>query len=298
MSSKSEQTAANLADLTLDDFKIWTNVNLKVFLHLRGKNSEGDQESLAAKVFSAWCNKVPVNPELEHNERCIREEYKAKLIINKDIVIPDPLTLKSGWIGEVKGTQNWPSIFYTDIANLLSLTQPDFSKCLESEYKQGKAYRYFSCEFVREIYINELNKETTACILKCQVIPSQRVNSKPYDVWPVVQKNKPNEPGGYIHSAYCTCTAGILGTCNHVTGMLFRIENAVQTGLTTPNKKSVLCTWNIPNGQRVDTTVKPVRDLVFEKSVYTKPKSKSVKLANDKKEYLDFSPAMTNQEKG
>ena len=30
------------------------------------------------------------------------EEYKAKLVINKDIVIPDPLTLKTGWIGESK----------------------------------------------------------------------------------------------------------------------------------------------------------------------------------------------------
>ena len=55
--------------------------------------------------------------------------------------------------------------------------------------------------------------------------------------------------------------------------------------------------WNIPKGQRVDTTVKSVRDLVFEKSVYTKPKCKSVKLANGKKEYLDFSRAVTNQEK-
>ena len=58
------------------------------------------------------------------------------------------------------------------------------------------------------------------------------------------------------------CTAGILGTCNHVTGMLFRIENAVQTGLTTPSKTSALWTWNIPKGQRVDATVKPVRNLV------------------------------------
>ena len=132
--------------------------------------------------------------------------------------------------------------------------------------------------------------------MKCKVIPSQRINSKPY-IWAVVQKNKLNEPNGYIYSAYCTCTAGILGTCNHVTGMLFRIENTVQTGLTTPSKTSVLCTWNIPKDQRVDTTVKPPRDLVFEKSVYTKPKSKSVKLANDKKEYLDFSPAVKNQEK-
>ena len=169
MSSDSEQKAAELADLTLDDFKTWTTVNLKAFLHLRGKNSEAGQESLAAKAFSAWCNKVSVNPEPEHNKRCTREEYKAKLVINKDIVIPDPLTLKSGWIGEVKGIQNWPSTFYTDIANLFSLTQPDFTKRLESEFKQWKAYQYFSCKFVREIYINELNKQTPVCILKCKV---------------------------------------------------------------------------------------------------------------------------------
>ena len=200
---------------------------------------------------------------MEHSERCIRAEYKTKLIINKNIVTPDPLTLKSGWIGEAKGIQNWPSIFCTDIANLLSLTQPDFIKCLESEYKQAKVYRYFSCEFVRVIYINELNKKTPVCILKCKVIPSQHINIKSY-VWAVVQKNKPNEPGGYIHSAYCICTAGILGTCNHVTGMLFCIENAVQTGLTTPSKASVLCTCNIPKGQTVDTTVKPVQDLVLK----------------------------------
>ena len=46
--------------------------------------------------------------------------------------------------------------------------------------------------------------------------------------------------------------------------MLFCIENAVQTGLTTPSKASVLCTCNIPKGQTVDTTVKPVQDLVLK----------------------------------
>ena len=49
MSSKSEQAATDLAELTLDHFKTWTTVNLKAFLHLRGK--KGGQESLAAKAF-------------------------------------------------------------------------------------------------------------------------------------------------------------------------------------------------------------------------------------------------------
>ena len=62
-----------------------------------GKNSDGGQESLAAKAFSAQCDKMPINPELEHNERCIRKEYKAKFIINKDIIIPDPLNSEK-WV--------------------------------------------------------------------------------------------------------------------------------------------------------------------------------------------------------
>ena len=49
--------------------------------------------------------------------------------------------------------------------------------------------------------------------------------------------------------------------------------------------------------KRVYTTVKSVQDLIFEKSVYTKPKSKNHKLVNDKKEYLHFSPAVANQDK-
>ena len=115
--------------------------------------------------------------------------------------------------------------------------------------------------------------------MKCKVIHSHCINSKPYDIWVVVQKNESNESSGYIHSAYRTCTAGILGIYNHVIG-LFRFENPVQTGQTKASKTSVLCTWNIPKGQRVDTNLKPVWGLVFETSVYTKPKPKSVKLVN------------------
>ena len=55
--------------------------------------------------------------------------------------------------------------------------------------------------------------------------------------------------------------------CYFVSRMLWKLLEL------QPSKTIVLCTWNIPKGQRVDTTVKPVRDLVFEKSVYTKRKN-------------------------
>ena len=79
-------------------------LNLKTFLHFRDKNSVGGQKSLAAKDFSSWCDKLLVNPEVEHSKIYIRVEYKAKLVINKDIVIPDLLAVKSWWIAEAKGT--------------------------------------------------------------------------------------------------------------------------------------------------------------------------------------------------
>ena len=78
-------------------------VNLKALLYFRDKNYVGGEKSLAAKDFSSWCDKLLVNPEVEHNKMYIRVEYKAKLVINKDIVIPDLLALKSWWIGELKG---------------------------------------------------------------------------------------------------------------------------------------------------------------------------------------------------
>ena len=51
ISSESEQRADDLVDLNLDHFKTWTIVNLKAFRHLKGNNSEGGLESLAAKAF-------------------------------------------------------------------------------------------------------------------------------------------------------------------------------------------------------------------------------------------------------
>ena len=51
ISSESEQRADDLVDLNLDHFKTWTVVNLKAFRHLKGNNSEGGLESLAAKAF-------------------------------------------------------------------------------------------------------------------------------------------------------------------------------------------------------------------------------------------------------
>ena len=129
---------------------------------------------------------------------------------------------------------------------------------MESEYKLGKAYRYFSCEFVREISYFDL-----AITDLSKVVPCQRINNKPCAVWAILQKDTVDQPGGDILSAYCTCTAGPQGSCDHIVGMLFRIESAVATGATGPSKTSMGCQWNIPSGSKVFLKPTKAEELFF-----------------------------------
>ena len=87
--------------------------------------------------------------------------------------------------------------------------------------------------------------------MKTKCVPSQRVNMKQYDVWVVCRKDLIGSIGGEILSAYCTCTAGLYGSCNHVAGLLFRAEAAVLTGLSNPT--CVSAAWNIPSTKKHNT---------------------------------------------
>ena len=55
----------------------------------------------------------------------------------------------------------------------------------------------------------------------------KRISQKPYTVRVIVRKDESDSSGGEIKSAKCTCTAGLIGSCNHVAGLLFRVEAAV-----------------------------------------------------------------------
>ena len=188
--------------------------------------------------------------------------YESNSVAQK--ILAHPLEReKDSWMSESQGIFNWPSLYYHDIANYLDHLAATFISQLESEYKLGKAYRYFSCQFVREFFYFDL-ANTDLCILKSKVVPCQRVNNKLYDVWSILQKDTlDDKPGEDILSAYCTCTAGLQGSCNHIVGMLFRIESAVATGATRPSKTSMGCQWNIPSGSKVLLKPTKAEELFF-----------------------------------
>ena len=95
--------------------------------------------------MAAYEEKVPVDEEAEQRQRSIMEEYKQKLIVCGN-VMPDPFSLKDGWLAEKKGTglAKWPSVYYMNIEKFLCQINKssDLLLRLESNYKEGKAYIY------------------------------------------------------------------------------------------------------------------------------------------------------------
>ena len=168
---------------------------------------------------------------------------------------------------------------------------------MKCEYKEGKAYRYFTDEFVKEIFINPISDLSKYCMMKTRCVPSQRVSSRPYDVWAIIQKDTEECPGGEVVSAYCSCPAGLLESCNHVAGMLFRIEAAVITGVTKPICTSRLSEWVIPS-KNCDLEPGRISSMVIKKDHYKKKaiapsKSALIETANKKRK---FSPMSARQE--
>ena len=284
-------------EMTLQDFKMWSEEALKHFLYVRMKSVEGDLETLIYRAMSAYEEKIPIDEEAERKSRVLLAEYKRKLVVNGKSY-PDPFSL-DGWKGETKGTglSKWPSVYYMDIERFLCRLNKsdDLLRRLSCDYKEGKSYRYYKCDFVKEIFYHNISEKDKYCYVRCRVTPSMRFSNAAYYVWALIEKDS-DTPGGSIASAYCTCTAGLLGCCNHVIAMLFRIEAAVRTGVTKPSCTSLLSKWNVPKGTKTILEQKPVCELVFSKSSYASNDQTAIEMKAANEKYKTFVTCSSEQE--
>ena len=67
-------------EMTLQDFKMWSEEALKHFLYVRMKSVEGDLETLIYRAMSAYEEKIPIDEEAERKSRVLLAEYKRKLV--------------------------------------------------------------------------------------------------------------------------------------------------------------------------------------------------------------------------
>ena len=218
----------------------------------------------------AWEEGALEDLEAVNKERVLSQEYQAKLVVG-GAVLPDPFSIKSGWTGETtEGMAKWPPLYFHDISEYLqSCNSDNLYHRLVNEYKEGKAYRYFACGWVKEIFIHTIAPTSKYCVFKAKVTPSQRLSMKAYDVWAAVEKQHAGSPGGRIKRCYCSCTAGLHGSCNHIAGLLFRVEAAVMSGATVTSCTSQPSKWNKPSAKSTPVC-QPVNKMVFQKHHYRK----------------------------
>ena len=110
------------------------------------------------RAFHAWEEKALIDRDAEHQERQLLQENKEKLIIGSD-VIPDIFTIKTGWQKEdEEGLTKCPSVYFTDISDYLKTkTSSELMSHLINEYKEGKAYRYYTTGWVQEVFYHKIS---------------------------------------------------------------------------------------------------------------------------------------------
>ncbi|XP_070562483.1 uncharacterized protein [Ptychodera flava] len=260
-------------DMTYDTISMWRVDALKSFLRKRNLKVSGRKVELVARVFAAAEQNIPVAKTASEIATEIDKSVQSLLSLpESDSVVPDPMKLNDGWIGETEGMKQWPPIFLSDITMFIMADHPgndiNLQKRLLNEYKEGKAYRLYQGGWLKEIYFHNITEESQYCFLKARCCHTMKLNDVPHTVWICA-----NKQSGDIKSAYCSCTAGLGSSCIHITAMFFRIEAAVRTGQTNFSCTAKLCQWNIPRGR---TKIDPIRvcDMEFKAAKFNKDVTK------------------------
>ena len=229
--------------LNYDNIGTWDVLALKNFLRQRNLPISGTKPMLVARVFAAQEQCIAVHPSKQQLDEIRESEYR-KILTTHEGILPDPFhDLPTGWLSETNGIMHWPSTSMRYISNYLRkhegvLQKVSLSKRLLSDYKDQKAYSYFTSGFLSDILYHPVSETSEYCFLKCKCQPSQRIRDLPHELWVLIHK-----PTGDIEAAYCTCFAGLGQSCNHIAALLFRIEYALENGETGVSCTSKPCTW-------------------------------------------------------
>ena len=187
--------------ISLDEINMWSIDAMKEFCRIRDFKVSGTKKELAARVYTLYNCGVTEKPSAKEMEASRRIDYKS--LLNSEHPTQDPFKL-SKWLGEKAGMKLWPPINCVDIDwflktnNGVGLTREGLSS-----YKSGKAFSYYYCDWLQEIFYAPMSKQQPCCYLKTECIPSNRLNNPPHKLRVKVKKET-----GEVISAYCSCVAG------------------------------------------------------------------------------------------
>ena len=193
--------------LPYEEVKTWTIPALKEFCRRRNLKVSGTKEHLVARVFAAAEMGIEELPTAEERVTTTKREKAKLLVLPNGNSLPDPFTLKEGWVKERCSMTSWPPIYLSDITLFLMADHPgnyvNFHKRTLNEYKEGKAFRLYDSGWLKEISFHAISDDSEYCFLQAQCTHSMKISHTPHSAWICTSKTT-----GNILSAYCTCVAG------------------------------------------------------------------------------------------
>ena len=102
-------------ELPFEVIQTWKPEQLKEFCRKRDLKVSGPKAELVARVFAAAEMGIAIKPTAQERIATTEKEMAKLLIMPNGTSVPDPLTLKDGWVKESESMTSWPPIYLSDV---------------------------------------------------------------------------------------------------------------------------------------------------------------------------------------
>ena len=111
-------------DLPFEVVQTWKPEQLKEFCRNQDSKVSGTKAKLVARVFAAAEMRIAIKPSAQERIATTEKEKGKLFIMPNGTSVPDPLTLKDGWVKLGEGMTSWPPIYLSDITLFLMSDHP------------------------------------------------------------------------------------------------------------------------------------------------------------------------------
>ena len=111
-------------DLPFEVVQTWKPEQLKEFCRNQDSKVSGTKAKLVARVFAAAEMRIAIKPSAQERIATTEKEKAKLFIMPNGTSVPDPLTLKDGWVKVGEGMTSWPPIYLSDITLFLMSDHP------------------------------------------------------------------------------------------------------------------------------------------------------------------------------
>ena len=108
-------------ELPFEVVQTWKPEQLKEFCRKRYLKVSGPKAELVARVFAAAEMGIAIKPTTQERIATTEKEKAKLLIMPNGTSVPDPLSLKDGWVKESESMTSWPPIYLSDVKSNLVL---------------------------------------------------------------------------------------------------------------------------------------------------------------------------------